>query len=147
MTRSKASLLLLFLAGCFRTSPDAAVLAPLVAHFKEEPFDESYQPEYIGFADELTATVFKSLTRDPHYKIVPTGKPFVCPSDRSECRRSELGVRIDSLMGDSAIARIERTYNSEPGHPIRNTEQILLVRRNGRWRIERVLGYGASVLG
>jgi hypothetical protein len=49
-------------------------------------------------------------------------------------------------MGDSAIARIERTYNSGPGL-IRKTEQILLVRRNGKWRIERVLGYGVSILG
>jgi hypothetical protein len=64
MTRSKASLLLLTLMGCFHRSPDAAVLAPLVALFKEQPFDQSNQPEYLVFADELTASVFKSLRRD-----------------------------------------------------------------------------------
>jgi hypothetical protein len=61
--RSKASLLLFTLACCFHISPDAVMLAPLLAHLTQEPFDERHQPEYLVFADELTATVFKSLRR------------------------------------------------------------------------------------
>ena len=86
MTRSKASPLLFALTGCFHSSPDAAVLAPLVAHLTQEPADQSNQPGYLVFADELSATVFKSLRRDTRYKIVPIGKPFVCPSDIAQCR-------------------------------------------------------------
>jgi hypothetical protein len=150
MSRSKASLLLFTLAGCFHHSPDEAVLAPLVAQLTQEPFDQSKQPEYLIFADELTAKVFKSLNRDPRYRILPTGKPFVCPRDVTPCPQPhELGVRVRTTMGDSAIATIERTYyqGPQPARPVRASEQILLVRRSGRWKIERVIGYGLSVLG
>jgi hypothetical protein len=81
MNRSTVSLLLSTLTACFHSSPDVAVLAPLVAQLREEPFDQSNQPEYLVFADELTATVFQSLRRDPRYRIVARGKLFVCPSD------------------------------------------------------------------
>jgi hypothetical protein len=124
--------------GCFHRPPDAAVLAPLVALFKEQPFDQSNQPVYLVFADELTARVFRSLRRDSRYRIVPTGKPFVCPSERPACRLSELRVGVNELMGDSAIATMDRTYSSGRGL-IRTGENILLVRRNWNWKIERVL--------
>ena len=147
MTRSKASLLLLTLTGCFHSSPDAAVLAPLVALLTQEPFDQSNQPEYLVFADELTATVFQSLKRDARYRIIPTGKPFVCPSEGPQCPRlSELRVRVNEFMGDSAIATMDRTYNGGGGL-IRTGENILLVRRNGKWKIERVLSGFSAVLG
>jgi len=146
MTRSKASLLLLTLMGCFHSSPDAAVLAPLVALFTQEPFDQSNQPEYLIFADELTASVFKSLRRDTRYRIVPTGKPFVCPSERPQCHLSELRAGVNQLMGDSAIATMDRTYSSERGL-IRTGENILLVRRNGKWKIERVINGFTLVAG
>jgi hypothetical protein len=138
MTRSKASLLLLTLTGCFHNSPDAAVLAPLVALFKQQPFDQSNQPEYLVFADQLTASIFKSLRRNSRYRIIPTGKPFVCPSERPQCHLSELHVGVNELMGDSAIATMDRTYSSGRGL-IRTGEDILLVRRNGKWKIERVI--------
>jgi hypothetical protein len=71
-------LLLLFVfAGCVREPPEAAVLAPLVAQFTQEPFDQSNQPEYLIFADKLTARVFRRLKGDPRYRIVPPGKSFV----------------------------------------------------------------------
>jgi hypothetical protein len=145
MTRSKASLLFFTLASCFHSSPDAAVLAPLVAHLTQEPFDESHQPEYLVFADELTATVFKSLRRDTRYRILPTGKPFVCPSDGAKCPEPhELSVRVNELMGDSAIATMQRICSGR--QPIAYGEQILLARRNRKWRIERVLGGFANIL-
>jgi hypothetical protein len=146
MTRSKASLLLFTLASCFHSSPDTAVLAPLVALFTQEPFDQSHQPEYLAFADELTASVFKSLRRDTRYKIVPIGKPFVCPSDIAQCRRSELSVRVNRLMGDSAIATMQRIYPGGGRQAIAYGEHILLVRRNGKWRIERVLRGFSEIL-
>jgi hypothetical protein len=150
MTRSKASLVLFTLASCFHSSPDAAVLAPLVAQFTQEPFDQTNQPEYLVFADEITARVFKSLRRDPRYRILPTGKPFVCPSDVTPCPRPhELAAHVIWLRGDSAIASIDRTYykGTQPSWLVRDSEQILLVRRGGKWKIEKVLGYNNGVLG
>jgi hypothetical protein len=150
MTNSRASLLLLTLAGCVHQAPDEAVLAPLVAQFTQEPFDESNQPEYLIFADEITANVFKSLRRDSRYRILPSGKPFTCPSDASPCPQPhELSVHVRTVMGDSAIATIERTYykGAQPARPVRASEQILLVRRKGKWKIEKVLGYELGVLG
>ena len=79
MTRSKASLLLFALTGCLHRSPDAAVLAPIVPYLTQEPSDQSNGPEYVMFADQLTATVFESLKRNAHYRIGPMGTRLVCP--------------------------------------------------------------------
>ena len=171
MTRSKASLLLFALTGCLHRSPDAAVLAPLVAYLTQEPLsidqdcnvagyctdmralkpqltDQSNQPEYIVFADQLTATVFESLKRDAHYRITPMGTRLVCPSNPAPGPHCyELRARVIALMGDSAIATIERTYrtfNSGPrqvvwGGTTRYSDNFLLVRRSGKWRVEKRL--------
>jgi hypothetical protein len=144
ITRSKASLLFFTLAGCFHSSPDAAVLAPVVVQFTQEPVDQAKQPEYLVFGDELTASVFKGLRRDPRYRVVPSGKPFVCPSDGTPCPKPyELTARVHSIVGDTAIATIERAHGD--GQHIIDSEQILLVRRNGRWKIEKILGHTSTV--
>ena len=140
--RSKATLLLFTLAGCVHHSPDEAVLAPVVAQFTQEPFDQSNQPEYLIFADDLTANVFKSLGRDPRYRILPKAKPRVCPSDGAQCPHPhELLARVGTWMGrDSAIAIVDRTYY-DGTRIVRTSEQILLVRPDGKWKVEKVLGY------
>jgi hypothetical protein len=153
MTRSKASLLLLALTGCLDSSPDAAVLAPLVPYLTQEPPDQSNQPEYIVFADQLTATVFKSLKRNAHYRIIPMGTRFVCPSNPPPGPHCyELGARVIKLMGDSAIATIERTYAANGpreavwGGIIRYSDNFLLLRRGGKWRVEKPIN-GSSMIG
>jgi hypothetical protein len=144
MSRSKASLLLFTLAGCFHHSPDEAVLAPLADDVSQTRVDQSNQPEYLIFADELTARVFENLRRNPHYRILPTGKPFVCPSDGTPCPHPyELRAHVDTIMGDSAIVVIQRIYPGGGGRGTAYSEQILLVHRNGKWKVETVLGYSA----
>jgi hypothetical protein len=144
ITRSKASLLFFTLAGCFHSSPDAAVLAPLAVQFAEAPVDQAKQPEYLVFGDELTASVFKGLRRDPRYRVLPTGKAFVCPSDGTPCPKPyALTARVHSIVGDTAIATIDRAHGD--GQHVIDSEQILLVRRNGRWKIEKILGYTSTV--
>jgi len=140
MTRSKASLLLLALTGCLHRSPDAAVLAPLVAYLPQEAPDQSNQPEYIVFADQLTATVFDSLKRNAHYRITPMGTRLVCPSNLAPGPNCYLlCARVTKLMGDSAIATIERRYW---GIPIVYDDNFLLWRRRGKWRVEkRMVGF------
>lgn len=147
MTRLKALLLLFTLSGCFHSSPDAAMLAPLGPFLTQEPVDQSHQPEYVVFADELTASVFKSLKRDSRYRILPTGKRFVCPSDGTKCPHPyQLGVQVMQRMGDSAIATIQRIYSDGAQHATAYNQEILLVRRDRKWRIERVLGGSAIPL-
>lgn len=176
MTRSKVSLLLFALTGCLHRSPDAAVLAPLVPYLAQEPLsifqdcntagyctdvaltpqltDQSNQPEYIVFADQLTATVFESLKRDAHYEITPLGTRLVCPSipaPRPHCY--SLAARVIKLMGDSAIATMERTYPRFNGGPeqvvlggtIVYSDNFLLVRRSGKWRVEKRLDGSVTV--
>jgi hypothetical protein len=141
-----ASLVLFTLTGCVHRSPDAAVLAPLVAYLIQEPVDQSKQPEHLVFGDELTASLFKSLRQDSRYRVLPTGKPFVCPSDRAECPHPyQLSVGVSKRMGDSAIATIRRIV-SDGGHATAFSEEFLLVRQDRKWRIERVLGRSAAPL-
>jgi hypothetical protein len=147
MTRLKASLLLFIVTGCLHRSPDAAELAPLVAYLTQDTLAQIHQPVYLVFADELTANVFKRLRQDSRYRIVPTGKPFVCPSDGSECPQPYvLSVRVYKMMGDSAIATLQRSYSVNGGQQgITYSETILLVRRDRKWRIGKRLS-GAAVL-
>jgi hypothetical protein len=142
----KILLLSFVLAGCVHRPPEEAVLAPLVTQFMQEPLDPSIQPaypEYIVFGDELTARVFRRLKDDPRYRIVPAGKAFVCSPDVTPCPSPRgLGAHVDWLKGDSAVAEIDRDYASGAGRggAVRESEQILLIRRNGQWKIEKVLG-------
>jgi hypothetical protein len=173
MTRWKASLLLLALTGCLHRSPDAAVLAPLVPYLTQafqdcnvagfctdvrplmpQHADQSNQLEYIVFADQLTATVFESLKRNAHYRITPMGTPLVCPSNPAPGPHCySLGARVIKLMGDSAIATVERTYrrfDSRPeevvlGGTIVYSDNFLLVRRSGKWRVEKRLDGSVSI--
>ena len=147
MTRLKASLLLFTLTGCVHRSPDAAVLAPVVAYLIQQPVDQSKQPEYLVFGDELTASLLESLRHDSRYRVLPTGKPFVCPSDRAQCPRPyQLSVGVSQRMGDSAIATIRRIVSDGGGHATAFSEMFLLVRQGGKWKIERVLGGSATPL-
>jgi hypothetical protein len=177
MIRSKASLLLFALTGCLHRSPDAAVLAPLVAYltqgtlstFQEcnvaafctdvrplmpQQADQSNQPEYIAFADQLTATVFESLKRNAQYRITPMGTRLVCPSSPAPGPHCySLGARVIKLMGDSAIATVERTYRRFDWGPtelviggtIVYEDNFLLVRRSGKWRVEKRLDGSIAV--
>jgi hypothetical protein len=154
MTRSKASLLLFALTGCLHRSPDAAVLAPLVPYFTEEHNDQINQPEYIVFADQLTATVFESLRRNAHYRITPMGTRLVCPSNPAPWPHCyALGARVIVLIGDSAIASIERTssiFDSGPRQAVLGATRVysdnfLLRRRSGKWRVEKRLDGSVTI--
>ena len=147
MTRLKASLLLFTLSGCVHRSPDAAVLVPVVAYLIQQPVDQSHQPEYLVFGDELTASLLESLRHDSRYRVLPTGKRFVCPSDRAECPRPyQLSVGVSQRMGDSAIATIRRIVSDGGGHATAFSEMFLLVRQGGKWKIESMLGGSAAPL-
>jgi hypothetical protein len=135
---AKASLLLLTLAGCLRTSTDAAVLAPL-SQLTPGLSDPGDQPEYVIFGDQLTATVFKNLKRDSRYRIVSTATRLVCPSKGADgIQGYVLWVRVDKLMSDSAVATMKRTCSGSH-QSISTGEHLLLVRRSGKWKLDRII--------
>jgi hypothetical protein len=57
--------------GCIHRDPNASVLAPLGQSVGNGVFGDSAQPQYVGFSDKLTETVFKNLARSGRYQIAP----------------------------------------------------------------------------
>ena len=130
-----------------RLSVDKATLYDEVA-----PPGETSRPQYLTFRDKLTATVFSSLRQDPRYKIVPNGTPFVCPSKTAVGAQGYLlSARVIKMKGDSAIASITRicstaaqtttpTHSFFWGQSQMWTEDFLLMRRAGKWQVDKPLG-------
>ena len=146
VSRPQMALLLFTLAGCRHSSPDVAVLAPLATHLAPEASDQSKEPENLVFADELTATAFVSLRWDARYRILPNSARLVCPSRGAEGLQGyALRARVNQTMGDTAIATVERICSREGGL-LSTGENYLLVRRSGRWRMEKIIN-GFSTVG
>jgi hypothetical protein len=143
MARSIASLLLFTLTACLHSSPDAAVvLAPLANQITPESADQGNGPENLVFADSLTANVFRSLRRDARYRIIPSGTRLFCPSKAAEGPQGYLlRARVNQMMGDSAIATVERMCGAPEGGMmgamISTGVNYLLVRRSGKWKMEK----------
>ena len=146
MTRSLRALLSFMLAGCIHNSPpDAADLAPLAAYISHEASDQNNEPLVLTFADQFTATVFRSLGRDARYRIDPHPTRLVCPLHATEVPRGYLlRARLDQVMGDSAIVTTERMCGASGG-TITIGERYLLVRRTGKWRVETIISGFSTV--
>jgi hypothetical protein len=133
--------------GCIHRDPRASVLAPLGESVGYGVFGDSVQPQYIGFSDELTESVFKNLARSGRYQIAPRGSGLLCPSNPFPGQHGYLlGAHVNTLMGDSALATV--SWNCR--RPDRSMEQAvvyLLRRRNGKWQVERAIGGAIGVLG
>ena len=141
MARSMASLLLFTVTACLHSSPDAAVmLAPLANQITPVSADQGNGPENLVFADSLTANVFRSLRRDARYRIIPGGGRLFCPSKAAEGPQGYLlRARVIQMMGDSAIATVERMCGAAEGGMISTGVDYLLVRRSGKWKMEKPL--------
>jgi hypothetical protein len=140
MTRSWAALLSFALAGCIHNSPpDAADLAPLAAYISHEASDQSNEPLVLTFADQFTASVFRSLGRDARYRIDPHPTRLVCPGQAGEVPQGYvLRARVDKVMEDSAIVTTERMCGASGG-AITIGERYLLVRRSGKWKVQTII--------
>jgi len=138
--------LLLVLAGCVRRSPEAAVLMGFAHQPGDQIFDQDAQPEYLVFSDRLTASVFKGLTRSGRYRIAPESAPLFCPGTPVEGMHGYLlDARVDTVMGDSAIASIVLTCSRER-NAIRSATDYLLLRQNGKWKVKKPLSGSEGVL-
>ena len=120
--------------GCHPNSP-ATVLAPLGRDLFQEPTNQASGPQYLSFADKLTATVFKRLRHDARYKIVPAGTPFTCPSRAGVGAQGyALSARVISVKGNSAIASIRCMCET-----LAYEVDYLLVRDAGEWKVDKRL--------
>jgi hypothetical protein len=164
--KQAVTLLLLFiLIGCLRGSRDEAVLAPLSSQLEAGFADEGDQPVYVVFADPLTAGVFRNLGRARgRYRVAPKDARLVCPSlDAKGMQGYQLRVSVSRITGDSAFATIQkicavqqlpdttrakeaRIPFSAMGQLVSLSENVLLMRVNGKWRFERVLSGNTSTM-
>jgi hypothetical protein len=157
------SLIVLILASCLHSSPDAEILAPLGSRLESGLYDEGNQPVYVVFADPLTAGVFKNLGRRGHYRIAPKDARLVCPSaDARGMQGYQLRVSVEKIMGDTALAAIHRmcvvqlsdtaqTYPQGvqfggPSQLIYMRENILLVRVKRKWKFDTIISGSTSVM-
>jgi hypothetical protein len=161
--KQAVTLLLLFiLIGCLRGSRDEAVLAPLSSQLEAGFADEGDQPVYVVFADPLTAGVFRNLGRPRgRYRVAPKDARLVCPSlDAKGMQGYQLRMSVSGITGDSAFATIQkicavqlpdttqakegRIRFSPMGQLVSISENVLLMRVNGKWRFDRVLSGNIS---
>jgi len=132
--------------GCIHRDPSASVLSPFGQSVGNGVLGDSIPPQFIGFTDDLTESVFKSLARSGRYKIAPRGTPLFCPSNPTPGRHGYvLWAHVNTLMGDSALVTMSWSC-SQPHRAMEQRVDYLLRRRNGKWQIERAVGGGIGVL-
>jgi len=132
--------------GCHNSPPEAAVLAPIGVQFARGTYDEGNETLYLLVADPLTTSVLRDVTWAGRYRIAPKGSPLFCPSTPGQGLHGyQLSLTLDTSTGDSAVASVRR-FCSKLNRVISTGERILLVRRGGKWEIEKVIdGWEATL--
>ena len=130
--------------GCIHRASEVSVLAPLGQSVGYGVLGDTAHFRYIGFSDDLTASVFKRLARSGVYEIAPRGTYLLCPSNPSPGKHGfVLYTRLDKLMGASAVATMKWSCQ-RPNQSLEQTVLYMLRRRNGEWQIDRAIQGGIS---
>jgi hypothetical protein len=161
MFRQVAALALgLLLAGCLWRSPEERMLADFSGIDGASLFAGEAAPEYVRFRDALSERVLGNVTRDGRYRIAPAQQPLYCPGVKANGNHGYLlGVHVDKVMGDSALATLSRACASQPptcatgencafigvGGPVQYRINYLLLRINNRWKVVKPLGAGVML--
>jgi hypothetical protein len=138
-------LLLLPTIGCLHRSSEASLLRPLASVYSNGfPYD-SVQPQYLAFADPLTASILKNLVRNGRYQIAPKGAPVFCPADPARGNHGYmLALRVRQVMGDSALVAAEQMCATNYGI-ISTSVNYLLRKRGRRWEVVQPISGGTTV--
>ena len=145
--RSRLLLLLLPVISCLHQSSEANLLRPLASVYANGFPDDSVQPQYLAFADPLTASILKNLVRNGQYQIAPKGAPLFCPSIRAPGNHGYmLGLRVLQVMGDSALVEAEQMCAMMYG-VVSTSVNYLLRKKAGKWKIDRPISGGTTVSG
>ena len=145
--KSRLFLLLLPMIGCLHRSSEANLLRPLASVYSNGFPDDSVQPQYLAFADPLTASILKNLVRTGRYRLAPPGAALFCPSIRAPGNHGYmLGLRVREVMGDSALVAAEQMCATTYGI-ISTSVNYLLRKKAGRWKIDRPISGGTTISG
>ena len=141
-------LLLLPMIGCLHRSSEANLLRPLASVYSNGFPDDSVQPQYLAFADPLTASILKNLVRNGRYQIAPKGAPLFCPSEPASGNHGYLlRLIVRNMMGDSAIVAAEQMCAMTYG-TISTGVNYLLRKKAGKWKLDRpISGWTSPLLG
>lgn len=147
----RSRVLLLFLLpmiGCLHRPREAALLTPLASVYANGFPDDSIQPQYLLFADPLTASILRNLVRSGSYQLAPAGSGLFCPGNPAPGKHGyQLRLRVVTVMGDSAIVSTEEICAAGPYQTISKGVLYLLRKRNGKWTIEKPLSGSYTILG
>src|SRR5438034_3549966 len=159
-SRRRTALLVLALIGCVNRSREETILRAFTDQSSDQIFDRDAQPQYLLFSDELTASVLKNLIRSGRYRIPPKDSSLLCRGvPVAGMHGYLLSTRVGTVMGDSAIAMLIQECIRDP-RKCPNGEQLcfgysgviqmettyLLLRRNGKWRVEKPLSGSTGIL-
>jgi hypothetical protein len=135
--RSGLLFLLLPMIGCLHRSSEANLLRPLASVYSNGFPDDSVQPQYLRFADPLTASILKNLVRNGRYRLASPEAPLFCPSNPTPGNHGYLlRLLVRNVMGDSAIVAVEQMCATTYG--IISTGVNYLVRKKGRkWELDK----------
>ena len=132
--------------GCIHRNSEASVLAPLGESVGYGVLGDTAHFRYVGFSDDLTASVFKRLAHSREYEIAPRGAYLLCPSNPSPGMHGfVLQTRVDKLMGDSAMATMKWSCH-RANQSLEQTVLYMLRRRNGNWEVDRAIQGAIGVM-
>ena len=147
-------------AGCLHRSPEERILTAFSNDGSEPFFFPEGQPQYLLFADERTARVLWRIKRDGHYAMAPEHSKLFCPKAKVAGLHGYLiSASVDTVMGDSAIASLNLDCAQAPppcpdakqscviwsAGMIRMSTNYLLVRRAGKWKVEKPISGSVGI--
>jgi hypothetical protein len=175
----KPALVAVCLAGCVHRSPEERILAAFSGAGGEWPFAEQhvYQdcnvagfctdvqsrtekpPEYVRFRDDLSAQVFRNITRSGKIRLAGADQGLFCPGLPVKGSHGYvLGAKVDTVMGDSAVATVTKMCTNSPpaecprgqlcpswGNVIEYGTTYLLALTNRNWHVIKVISAAAAI--
>ena len=154
------AVVILALSGCLHRSPEDRILAAFGEASDDWTFFVGPQPQFLRYGDKASARIFGSLTRSGQYRIAPESEPLLCPGVAEPGNHGyALGVRVNSVMGDSAIATISGACSRfvarcpagetclSIGDAMKYQTEYLLRRTREGWRVEKALAGSIAIMG
>jgi hypothetical protein len=150
------ALIVVALSGCIHRSPNERILAAFSRDGGGPLFLGDPAPEYVGFADPVSARVLGGAVRGGKYRVPPAGQPLYCPGVAGSGNKGYLlGVHVYTVRGDTAFATLAQDCNPSAACPrgelcgsmgtLRRMTDYLLVRRGGKWAIAKVVSGGVTI--
>jgi hypothetical protein len=147
------------LSSCLHRSADERVLTAFSREASDSQFFGEPAPQYVGFADPVSARVLAGMMRNGNYRLAPDNQPLYCPGVAEPGNHGYVfGVSVSAVKGDTAFATLAGDCLQSVGTcpsgeactgtdgSVRHSTEYLLARSKGKWRIVRPLS-GATIIG